>query len=381
MSIFRQKNKSYLHIAALFVCITALASCGKNESAQPVAAVPDVPVVSVIQRDLPLEIEFIGQTKGAIDADIRTRVEGVLQGVHFQEGREVTEGQLLYTIDPAPVNAKLSEMQARLAEAETKLIKANADYGRIKPLADMNAVSKRDLDTVIAMQGVAKSSVDVAKAGVEGAQIELGYTKIQSPITGIIGLTKARVGEFVGKPPNAVVLNTVSQLDPINVRLTVNEKDYLYFARLRQEREKRGESAPKRILQLILADNSVHPEAGEVSSTDSQIDPTTGSMAVEASFPNPGKIIRPGQFAKVRAQKDIIKGAIAVPKKAVRDLQGLRQVMVVKADNTIEIRTITVKEEVGDLVLVEKGLIAGERILPEVQPRLKSGTVVRPIEP
>jgi membrane fusion protein, multidrug efflux system len=373
------KEFSLSLIFVLLLSLLTLSSCGEKQAPTTTEQVPEVAVVTIEARDIPLQIEFIGQTKGAVDAEVRARVEGILQGIHFEEGKDVTEGQLLYTIDPAPFQAKLSEAQAKLIEAETRLVKAEADLGRIRPLAEMNAVSKRDLDTAIAMQGVAKSAVDVAKAGVDIAQIDLSYTKIQAPITGIIGLTKARVGEFVGKPPNAVLLNTVSKIDPIHVRFSVTEQDYLYFARARQQREKEGGQAPDRKIELILADNSKHPEAGVVSSADSQIDPTTGSLAIEASFANPGKVIRPGQYAKIKAQKELLNGVIVVPKKALRELQGLKQLQLVTTDDKIEFRTVTVKADLGDQLVIDQGVAVGDRVVLELQQRLKSGSLVRPI--
>lgn len=364
----------------LFSCSVLLCGCGKKEEKASPPPIPEVPVITLQASDIPIVTEFVGQTKGSIDAAVRARVEGVILTMSFEEGKEVTEGQLLYTIDPAPLEAKLAEAKAKLSEANTRLAKAQSDLARIRPLAAMKAVSQRDLDSAIAQEGVAKGSLDAAQAGVDGAQINLGYTKILAPISGIIGLTKARVGEFVGKPPNAVVLNTVSKLDPINVRFSVSENDYLFFARARQEREANGESAMKRSLDLVLSDNSVHSEKGEISSVDSQIDPATGSLAVEATFANPAKIIKPGQFAKVRATRELLKAAIAIPKKAIKDLQGIKQVFIVGADNKVEVRTVKVRNEIADKVVIESGLVAGERIVPEVQQRLVAGALVNPIQ-
>ena len=311
---------------------------------------------------------------------MRARVDGVLLSMNFKEGTDVKEGDLLYTIDPAPLQAKLSEAKAGLVEAETKLVKADADLGRMRPLAAMNAVSKRDLDTSIAQQGVASSGVEAAKANVEAAEIDLGYTNVKAPISGIIGLTKAQIGEYVGKPPNAIVLNTIAQLDPMRVVFTVSENDYLFFARIRQAREARGEPAPKRVLELVLSDGMPYPEKGELLSVDSQVNTSTGAITVEAIFPNPSKLLRPGQFAKVRAVKESISDAIVVPKKAIRELQGLKQVLVVDKEDKVSVKTVTIQTEVGNLVVISSGLAIGDRIIPEPQMRLASGAVVKPIE-
>lgn len=360
---------------ATVTVLAVMLGCGKEDVKQQ-DSLPEVAVLTVEKKNLELPSEFVGQTKGAVDAEIRARVEGIIQGVHFKEGTEVKEGDLLYSIDPAPIQARVAEAQARVAEAQTKLTKADADVGRMKPLAAMKAVSQRDLDTALAQQGVAQSSVDAAKAALEAANIELGYTKVTAPISGLIGLTKARAGEYVGRPPNPVVLTTISQLDPINVRFSVSEREYLYFSRLRQKNTVNGEKPAPFALTLELSDGSIHPEQGKVASIDSQIDPATGTLAVEATFPNPQKLIRPGQFAKIRTVGETLTGVVAVPKRAIRDIQGVKQIAVVTIDDIIEVRTIKIGREVGEHVEVTEGLSAGERIVPEAQGRLKTGLKV-----
>ncbi len=337
----------------------------------------------VTKGDVELPVEFVGQTRGAVDVEVRARVEGILLGMHFQEGKEVKEGDLLYSIDPAPMEAKVAEANAKLAEAETRLVKAESDLKRIRPLAKMKAVSERDLDAAVAMQGVAAGAVEAAKASLESAKIELGYAKMYAPVSGMISLSKAKVGEFVGKMPNPVLLATISQLDPIHVRFGVSENEYLYFARLKQKQEAAGEKREPTKLVLELSDQSIHPETGLVVSVDSQIDPKTGSVMIEASFPNPSKVIRAGQFAKVKAIGEVLKGALTIPKAAVRDIQGVKQVSVlVNSDkpgvSQIEVRTIKVGREANDRLEVTEGLKEGEVIVPEVQQRLKNGTLVIP---
>lgn len=368
-------RRAIIHQIATVVFMATLVGCGK-EVAKQEAVAPEVSVLTLQKKDLSLPREFVGQTKGAVDAEIRARVEGLIQGVHFKEGSEVKEGDLLYSIDPAPIQAKVAEAKARVAEAETRLAKADADVGRLKPLAAMRAVSQRDLDAAVAQQGVAKSSVDAANAALEAANIELGYTKVTAPIAGLIGLTKAKVGEYVGRPPNPVVLTTISQLDPINVRFSVTERDYLYFSRLRQKGAENGQQPVPFVLTLELSDGSIHPEQGKIASVDSQIDPATGTLAVEATFPNRQKLIRPGQFAKIRAVGETVQGVVAVPKQAIRDLQGIKQIAVVNTDDTVDVRTIKVGREVGGEVEVTEGLSEGDRIVPEAQARLKTGTKV-----
>lgn len=360
------------------VLFTAFFGCGKEETGAGPAAPLAVDVVEAAPQNLTTPIEFVGQTKGAVDVEIRARVEGVITGVHFQEGKGVLKGDPLYSIDPAPFLAKLAESRARLSEAETRYIKAQSDLARIGPLAKIRAVSQRDLDGAVAQEGVARGSVDAAKASLEAVNIEVSYTNITAPVSGIIGLTKARVGEFVGRAPNAVLLTTVSQLDPIHVRFNVAERDYLYFAKLKQKQQAQGAAPTTRELTLVLGDDSLHTEKGEVTSVDSQIDPTTGSIAVEASFPNPNNIIRPGQFAKIKTTGEALDGVIAVPKEAIREIQGVRQIIVVKPDNTAEVRTIQTGRELGNILVVTAGLAAGELFVPQMQGRIKSGMTVVP---
>ncbi len=369
------KLSGIFKLAILSTLSLGVVGCGSDGTVANVSSI-EVPVLKVQKSDLAIPIEFVGQTKGAVDAEVRARVEGIVQGVHFQEGKEIKEGDLLYTIDPAPFEAKVAEANAKVAEAETRLIKTESDLKRIRPLAAMRAVSARDLDAAEAQKGVAQGALEAANAVLESAKIELGYTKISASISGMIGLSKAQVGEFVGRPPNNVVLTTISQLEPIHVRFSVSEKDYLYFSRLRQKQTE--EMREPLELTLQLSDGSIHPEKGRIASIDSQIDPSTGSLAIESSFPNPGKILRPGQFAKVKTIGETLKGVISVPKAAIREIQGVRQIAVVTASNVIEVRIVTTGREIGTQVEVLDGLADGELIVAESQHRLKNGTVVTP---
>ena len=378
------RGGSYTVISRINTCLAGVgimllvAACDKKDDGQtkPASAPFEISVAEVEKRDVPRTVEFVGQTKGAVDAEVRARIEGVILSIHFEEGKEVSEGQLLYTIDPAPFEAKMAEAKAKLAEADTRLAKAESDLKRIRPLANMNAVSKRDLDAAIAQDGTARAAVDAAKAAVQSAEIELGYAKVAAPVSGLIGLSKAKVGEFVGRSPNPIVLTTVSKLDPILVRFSVNEKDYLYFARLRQKRKQGGEDQKKRELDLILADDSVHIHKGEIVSAEGQIDATTGSLTVEAAFPNPEKILRPGQFAKIRTVGETVAGVTVIPKRAVKELQGQYRVFVVGKDNVVESRSVKLGGEVGNMQLIESGLSEKERVAVDGFQRLKSGVVV-----
>ncbi len=368
------KNMRFHLLGSLGLVIVGLVSCGgKQEASAPPA--PVVKVATVARRDVPLSREFVGRTVGSVDATVRTRVQGVLTEVLFQEGREVTEGQLLYKIDPAPFQAKVAAAKGQLAEAQTKLVQTEADLGRIRPLAAIDAVSKRDLDKAIAAKGVAEGAVDAAKAQVDAAQIELGYTQITSPVSGTIGISQAKVGEVVGGAGRTIVLNTVSKLDPIHVQFSVTEKEYLYFARLAQES---GQGQKRYSLEMILADGSVHPDHGEVVKVDRGVDAASGAIAVEASFPNTTKLLRPGLFAKIRTVAEIRQGVVVVPRDAVKELQGTFQVFVVDSTGKVEQRDVQVGPTSGDFQVVEAGLESGETIAVEGIQRLRTGQTIEP---
>ncbi len=354
-------------------CVLLLGCGGPQEA--PQAPPLSVKVVAVEKRDVPISQEFVGRTVGAIDADVRARVDGVVTGVFFEEGGEVSEGQLLYTIDPAPVLAKVAQAKGALAEAESALVQANADLGRIKPLAAIDAVSKRDLDNAVARQGVSKGAVDAAKAAVDAAEIELSYTKVTAPTSGTIGISKAKVGEYVGRPPNPTILNTVSKLDPIHVQFALSEREYLFFSRLALEN---GSKKGERTLELILADGTTHPHTGTVQKLDRGIDVKSGSVTVEAEFPNPNKLLRPGLFAKVRTVAVTRPGVLVVPKKAVREIQGRQQVFVVDPQGKVEQRGIEVGPTVGDQQIVESGLAEGDIVAAESIQKLRTGMTIAP---
>ncbi len=358
---------------AAAVSVTA---CGKPE---PPAMPPmEVAVFEVRPRDIPIYLDMIGQTLGSVDIPIRARVDGVLEEIHFLEGRDVAKGQLLYVIDPTPFQAKVVEAEGRLAEAQTRLAQAASDLERIRPLAEMDAVSKQDLDAAVAQYEAAEGALKAANAQVEQARIQLGYTRITAPVDGLIGITQAKVGEYVGQTPNPVVLNVVSRTDPIRVRFSINEREYLRFRRelARSLHEVSEEQRETRALQLILSDGSIHDHPGNVVSFDAAIDPTTGTLTLEADFPNPERIVLPGQFARVRATPEQRKDALAVPQRAVIETQGIFQLAVVGDDGTVDIRQVRMGPRVDREWIVESGLQAGERVALEGLQRIRPGMKV-----
>ena len=378
-SIMAQKvaNLGQLRLFPLLAfLIIGIGACNK---AEPPAPPPlKVAIMEVQPRDIPIYLDMVGQTRGSISIPIRARVDGVLEEMHFLEGRSVTKDQLLYVIDPSPYQSQVVEAQGRLASARTNMAKARSDLDRIKPLAEIDAVSKQDLDAAVAQYKAAKGAVQAAEAQLEQAEIRLSYTRIHAPVAGLIGITKAKVGEYVGREPNPVVLNYLSQTDPIRVRFSINEREYLRFSRefAAEMREMDGQTEGQADLQLILADGTIHEQPGKVVNFDAAVDPATGTLTLEADFPNPDRLVLPGQFARVRGMIEERKHALAVPQKAVMETQGLFQLAVVADDGTVELRRVEMGPRVDNEWIVESGLQAGERIALEGLQRLRSGMKV-----
>lgn len=346
--------------------------CSKGFELPP----PEVTVTSVIQRDTPITVEFVGEAKGAEDIDIRARDEGWVESVNFKEGSEVTKGQLLYTIDPRHYEARLAEAKGQLARAQASLTNAEIELGRVRPLTAMNALSQRDLDNATARRDSAQAEVDAAKGAVDNAELNLSYTKVTSPIAGVIGKTKAKVGDYVGLPPNVMILNTVSNMDPILVEFFVSEADYLRF--LKVYGPKPPGATQMKNLQLVLADGSVFSDKGTIDFADRQVDPNTGTILIQASFPNPQKIVKPGAFGRVRFVAGQIKGALLVPQRAVEELQGAYRVWTVGPGDKAQVRTVKPGNKVDTLWVIEEGLKPGERVILEGLTKVKPDMVVVP---
>ncbi|MDP2722831.1 MAG: efflux RND transporter periplasmic adaptor subunit [Bacteroidales bacterium] len=361
--------------------VIILQSCKEHEQKAPY--VPDIQVVEVTQSSVPIYSEFVGQSYGLYDIPIRARVEGWLSGIYFDEGSRVVKGQYLYSIESETYEADVAAKMSNVAEAETELVKAQSDLSRIKPLAEMNAVSKSDLDAAEAAAGAAKATVDAAKANLESSKIQLSYAKVYSPISGVIGQTKAKVGEFVGRDPNPVILNTVSSIDTIRVQFFISEDQYLMFAKEYIERYRNASltddlKVKKKDLELILSNGAVFPEKGWIDFIDREIDPTTGSMLIQASFPNPERILRPGQFAKVRALLHQVPNAMMIPQRCIMELQGQYNVFVVDSSNAVRSKQVVVGPTIGDQWMVMSGLKVGEKVVYEGLQSVKTGMTVNP---
>ncbi|MDZ7700331.1 MAG: efflux RND transporter periplasmic adaptor subunit [Deltaproteobacteria bacterium] len=331
-------------------------------------------------QDVPIYQEFVGQIYGYKDIAIAARVEGYLERIHFEEGSQVEKGKLLYTLESQQFEADVAAKMSGVAGAETVLTEAETYLNRIKPLAKEKAVSQSDLDSAEAQYEVAIASVKAAKANLRAAKIQFGYTRIYSPITGIIGKTKAKVGDFVGRSPNPIILNTVSRIDTVLVEFFITETQYLMFMRnfiSRGTKEKPEEEA-RAGLQLILSDGSVYPHQGKADFVNREVDPTTGAILIQASFPNPDELLRPGQFARVRGMVEVVKDGILIPQRCVMELQGAFSVYVVSPENKIESRDVKVGPKIGSFWLIREGLKTGEKVVYEGLQKVKSGTVVAP---
>lgn len=386
--------------------------CGQGQ-AGPTAPPPlPVAVAAVTQQDVPVYAEWIASTDGAVNATIRAQVQGYLVSQRYREGDLVEKGQLLFEIDPRPFQATLSYAEAAeqqavaaLSQAEATLEQAKADvakqealwvtakanFDRFKELVGRGAVSQKDVDdatgaeratyaavaaakaNVIAAQaaiGVQRAAIAAARAAAEKARVDLGFTKILAPVTGIAGIAKAQIGDLVGPPPGSTEeLTTVSSVDPIKVYVPMSEQEYLAGAR-------KGHDTAGGPIELTLADGSRHPQSGRIAFADRQVDVQTGTIKVAVLFPNPGNVLRPGQFARVRAQRSVKMGALLVPQRAVMEQQGSYQVAVVGPDQKVDIRPVKVGQQVGGLWVIDEGVRPGERVIVEGLQKVRPGMVV-----
>ena len=355
--------------AALLAALSVVAAgCGKKEAM--VLPVPEVYVTQAVAKDVPVQMELIGQTAGSKDVEIRARVEGYLETVDFREGDFVKEGELLYQIDPKPFQAAVASARAQVATMQARLGQTETEVARMKPLAEQQAVSRRDYDNAVSARDAALAQLDAAKAALDKAQLDLGYTTIKAPISGLADLTKVKAGNLVGRG-ESTLLTTISVVDPIYFTSSITEADYLMFAQSDRQ-------AGKRPATLVLADGSVYAEKGRLDAVQRAIDSKTGTLALRLLFPNPDRMLRPGQYGKIQFISEVLPGAVCVPQKAVSELQGVFQVVVVGAGNKAEIRTVKMGPRTGDLWVVKDGLKAGETVVVEGLQQVKPGGEVKP---
>ena len=422
MNIQHHRRPDVFILISLIAAALLAASCSKKDAKTNAAAVPPPAVVveTVSQRTVPIFSEYVGQTKADETVELRARVEGLLLKIYFKEGSPVRKGQLLFTIDKRPFQASLQSAKAALAKAvsdqaqaeqRTDVIQAQAqladsratysktqqDLARMRPLAKEKAVTEIELDAAVAADTSAKANVDAkianltnleasvkytierakaevaaARARLTQAELELSYCDIYSPLSGIIGLKQVDEGNLVGRG-DATLLATVSTSNPVLVDFSLSEVEYLKLT----NRESPGSKASGVKFDLILSDDSVHPSPGSFKVLDRTVDPTTGTLKVQASFPNPGSFLRPGQFARVRVAVAEYENALLVPQKAIQELQGAKTVMVVDAQNKVQLRTLRLGDKSENYYIVLEGLNAGDRVIIEGQQKARPGSEVR----
>ena len=361
----------------LFAVVFAVVSaCTPPPPASPPPP-PEVLVVEPVQRDVPVMMELVGQAAGSQDVEIRARVEGFLQTIAFTEGTLVKKGQLLYQIDPSDLNAALANAKADLATAQARLEKTSNDVKRFTPLVAKQAVSQQELDNALSARDAAAAMVKAQDAAVEKAQLNLGYATITAPVDGLIGTTKVKTGNLVGRG-ESTLLDTISVINPIFFRAGLAEAEYLRIARRLPDTQAASKPPGQTPIQLILSDGTAHPYEGRLDAMERNIDPTTGTLMAQVTFPNPQLLVRPGQYGRIRFEVDVKKGALLVPQRAVQELQNLYSLAIVGPDNTVAFRNVKVGPREGSLWVIEEGLKPGEKVVVEGLQRIREGAVVAP---
>jgi membrane fusion protein (multidrug efflux system) len=349
--------------------ILLVSACGKKEA--PAPAVPEVVVTPVVQRDVPIYSTWIGTLDGSVNATIQSQVSGYLVGKDYREGAFVHAGEVLFRIDPREFQSQLEQAEGQLERAKAALGKANTDVARYKPLVEQQAVSQQELDNAISAQSAAQGAVTAASATVAQAKLNLEWATVRSPVDGVAGIALAQVGNLIKQ---ADQMTTVSTVNPIKVVFNISEREYLQYSALINRPEQRASGGGQ--LELVLENDSIFGQRGRVVIANREVDVKTGTMAVQGLFPNPGNILRPGQYARVRAAMEIRKGALLVPQRAVAELQGAYQVVVVGADNKAEVKTVQPGSRLGSLWVIDRGLEPGDQVVVEGLQRVRSGMTV-----
>jgi membrane fusion protein, multidrug efflux system len=353
------------------------AGCEEKKQTPAAAPPPEVTVVQVTQADVPIYSEWIGTTDGLVNAKIRAQVSGYLARQAYKEGTTVKKGDLLFEIDPRPFKAALDQAVAQLTMAKARLGKTELDVKRYTPLARESAISQQELDDAVQANLAAKGGVQSAEAAVEQARLNLDFTRIVSPIDGIAGTSIVQLGDLVG-PSTTSELTTVSTVNPIKVHFPISEREYMEAVQGKEQTGRKQGDAGDIVLELILADGSVFPQQGKLYFADRQVDVKTGTIRVAALFPNPGNLLRPGQFARVRALTETRQNALLVPQRSITELQGGFQVAVVGPDNKVTIRNVKAGARVGSQWVIDEGLKPGERVVMEGVQKVREGQMVTP---
>jgi membrane fusion protein (multidrug efflux system) len=376
-------------VLARLACGLAVLALGCGEKAPPPPPPPTVLVVPVVKQDVPVYTEFVGTVNGYINVEIRARVAGFLETQNYKDGAYVKAGTLLFTIDPRQYQAQVLQYQGDLAQAQAMLMRDNITVQRYRPLAAKQAISQQDLDNAIATQESAVGQVQTAKAALEQAKLNLSYTKIYSPVDGIAGTTQVNIGNLVGQG-SPTLLTTVSQVEPSKVIFNASEAEYLRYAAKARELEEQDTAEMNRRLaemrdggpgplELILANDAVYPYRGFIIALQRQVQTTTGTIQLEAVFPNPNALLRPGQYARVRGKlPGLGENTLLVPQAAVSEIQGSFSVAVVLPDNKVQIRRVEVGPRVGPRWIVTSGVSANERVITEGLQKVTDGMLVKP---
>lgn len=380
---------------AAVVCLPLLGGCNKHKTEQ--APPPEVEISQVVMKDVPLTREWVGTTDGMVNAAIRPKVQGYLKARIYTEGTRVKTGDLLFTIDDRQYQAALDQAKGNLAQAQANLGKSRLDVQKYTPLVKEGAVSQQEYDNAVQTNQANQAAVQAAKAAVDQAALNLSWTHVRSPITGVAGIAVTNVGDLVD---TSTQLTTVSDIDPIKVTFPLSESEFLWFRRAVIQAKKEAEQAAKtapattpkltkstpaparaeedEILTLTLSDGSTYEHKGKLAVADREIDPKTGTILVYGVFPNPDKLLRPGQFAKVKANVTMIKSVVLVPQKAIMEVQDALMAMVVGKDNKAEVRPVKCGDTFEDMRIVKEGLRAGENVVVEGLLKVRNGMTVAP---
>jgi len=366
------KWAKYFAIVAPIVLSLGLAGCSSGHAA---IKLPDTEVVVArpLEQDVPVQSEWVATLDGYVNAEIRPQVSGYIISQNYKEGAVVRRGQVLFEIDPRPFQATLDRAKGELGQAQAKLGKSALDVNRDTPLVAQRAVPKEQLDTEIQAKLAAEGEVESAKAAVERAELDLGWTKVTSLVDGVAGIAEVQMGNLVGPSSH---LTSVSQVDPIKVYFPVSEQEYLRAKKLSSKGQAIDlfDSSP----ELILADGTVYPHKGRILWTDRQVDSNTGTIRLVAAFPNPGNVLRPGLYGRVRIQTSFKKNALLVPQTAVKEIQGGYQVALVGADNKTTIRPVKAGAKTDTMWVIDEGLTPDDRVVVEGVAKVKDGTHVVP---
>jgi membrane fusion protein, multidrug efflux system len=357
-----------------------VAACGSEESAESSGALrsPAVVVTPVLPQTVPISREFVARTEARETVEIRARVEGFLEKVFFKEGSKVKAGQLIFLIDQRPYKAALQDARGQLAQAKAAFGKANKDIERLKPLVAAEAAPRQDLDKAESEAEFSRASIEKGKAAVTRAELDLKFTEIRAPLTGVIGKEEVAVGNLVMR--DRTLLTSISSWDPMRVVFSISEKDYLLLADRFPQIRAQSERERGALFELIMADNSIYPHRGRLSFADRALDLTTGTLRIYVSFPNPDMVLKPGLFGRVRLNVEERPDTLVVPQKAVQRMQGVETVLVVDGENKVSLRTVTLGERYQDSFIVTDGLEPGERIIVEGLQNAIPGQKVTPTE-